>query len=63
MANIVLYSPYYKGSENNMGGYARYLATREGVVVPRNENLNRPATTKQKNLIYLNKNIKENNYD
>ncbi|MGN0005278.1 MAG: MobP3 family relaxase [Candidatus Gastranaerophilaceae bacterium] len=51
MANIVLYSPYYKGSENNMGGYARYLATREGVVVPRNENLNRPETTKQKNLI------------
>ena len=51
MAKIVLYSPYYKGSENNMGGYARYLATREGVVVPRNENLNRPATTKQKNLI------------
>ena len=51
MAKIVLYSPYYKSSENNMGGYARYLATREGVVVPRNENLNRPATTKQKNLI------------
>lgn len=51
MAKLVLYSPYYKGRENNMGGYVRYLATREGVAVPRNENLNCPATAKQKNLI------------
>ena len=41
MAKLVLFSPYYKASENNMGGYARYLATRDGVQFPRNTKLDR----------------------
>ena len=51
MAKLVLFSPYYKASENNMGGYARYLATRDGVQFPRNTKLDRHATNKQVALI------------
>lgn len=51
MAKLILYSPYYKASEYKMGKYVRYIATREGVELPKNTKLNRPATKKQKDLI------------
>lgn len=51
MAKLVLYSPFYKAKDNDMGGYARYLATRVGVQFPRNTKLHRPATNRQTELI------------
>lgn len=51
MAKLILYSPYYKATDFRMGKYVRYIATREGVELPRNTKLNSPATKKQKNLI------------
>lgn len=51
MAKLILYSPYYKAGENNMGGYAVYLATRENVELPKNTKLDLPATKKQNDLI------------
>lgn len=51
MAKLILYSPYYKASDYRMGKYVRYIATREGVELPKNTKLNRPATKKQKDLI------------
>ena len=51
MAKLILYSPYYKATDYRMGKYVRYIATREGVELPKNTKLNRPATKKQKNLI------------
>lgn len=51
MAKLILYSPFYKSDENNMGGYAVYLATREGVELPKNTKLELPATKKQQSLI------------
>lgn len=51
MAKLILYSPYYKAGEKNMGGYVHYLATRDGVEFPKNTKLNLPATKKQKDLI------------
>lgn len=51
MAKLILYSPYYKATDYKMGKYVRYIATREGVELPKNTKLNRPATKKQKNLI------------
>lgn len=51
MAKLILYSPYYKAGENNMGGYAVYLATRTNVELPKDTKLNLPATKKQKDLI------------
>lgn len=51
MAKLILYSPFYKSGENNMGGYAVYLATREGVELPKNTKLELPATKKQQSLI------------
>lgn len=51
MAKLILYSPYYKATDYRMGKYVRYIATREGVELPKNTKLNRPATKKQKDLI------------
>ena len=51
MAKLILYSPFYKSGENNMGGYAVYLATRKGVELPKNTKLDLPATKKQQSLI------------
>ncbi len=51
MSKLILFSPYYKAKDNNMGGYARYLATRDGVQLPENTKLNLPATKKQTALI------------
>lgn len=51
MAKLILYSPYYKAGENNMGGYAVYLATRTNVELPKDTKLDLPATKKQKDLI------------
>lgn len=51
MAKLILYSPYYKAGENNMGGYAVYLATRENVELPKDTKLDLPATNRQKDLI------------
>lgn len=51
MAKLILYSPFYKSDEKNMGGYAVYLATREGVEFPKNTKLDLPATKKQQSLI------------
>lgn len=51
MAKLILYSPYYKATDYQMGKYVRYIATREGVELPKNTKLNRPATKKQKDLI------------
>lgn len=51
MAKLILYSPYYRATDYRMGKYVRYIATREGVELPRNTKLNRPATKKQKDLI------------
>lgn len=51
MAKLILYSPYYKASDYRMGKYVHYIATREGVELPKNTKLNRPATKKQKDLI------------
>ncbi len=51
MAKLILYSPYYKAGENNMGGYVVYLATRENVELPKDTKLDLPATKKQKDLI------------
>lgn len=51
MAKLILYSPYYKATDYKMGKYVRYIATREGVELPKNTKLNRPATKKQKDLI------------
>lgn len=51
MAKLILYSPYYKAIDYKMGKYVRYIATREGVELPKNTKLNRPATQKQKDLI------------
>lgn len=51
MAKLILYSPYYKATDYKMGKYVRYIATREGVELPKNTKLNLPATKKQKDLI------------
>ncbi len=51
MAKLILFSPYYKATDYKMGKYVRYIATREGVELPKNTKLNRPATKKQKDLI------------
>lgn len=51
MAKLILYSPYYKATDYRMGKYVRYIATREGVELPKNTKLNRPATKKQEDLI------------
>lgn len=51
MAKLILYSPYYKAADYKMGKYVRYIATREGVELPKNTKLSRPATKKQKDLI------------
>ncbi len=51
MAKLILYSPYYKATDYRMGKYVRYIATREGVELPRNTKLKSSATKKQKNLI------------
>lgn len=51
MAKLILYSPYYKATDYRMGKYVRYIATREGVELPKNTKLNRPATKNQKDLI------------
>lgn len=51
MAKLILYSPYYKASDYRMGKYVRYIATREGVELPKNTKLKRPATKKQLDLI------------
>lgn len=51
MAKLILYSPYYKATDYKMGKYVRYIATREGVELPKNTKLSRPATKKQKDLI------------
>lgn len=51
MAKLILYSPYYKAADYRMGKYVRYIATREGVELPKNTKLNRSATKKQKDLI------------
>lgn len=51
MAKLILYSPFYKSGEKNMGGYAVYLATREGVELPKNTKLDLSATKKQQSLI------------
>ena len=51
MAKLILYSPYYKATDFRMGKYVRYIATREGVELPRNTKLKSSATKKQKNLI------------
>lgn len=51
MAKLILFSPYYKATDYKMGIYVRYIATREGVELPKNTKLNRPATKKQKDLI------------
>ncbi len=51
MAKLILYSPYYKATDFRMGKYVRYIATREGVELPKNTKLKSPATKKQKDLI------------
>ena len=51
MAKLILYSPYYKATDFRMGKYVRYIATREGVELPRSTKLKSSATKKQKNLI------------
>ncbi len=51
MAKLILYSPYYKATDYKMGKYVRYIATREGVELPRNTKLKSPASKKQKDLI------------
>ncbi len=51
MAKLILYSPYYKAVDYRMGKYVRYIATREGVELPKNTKLNRPVTKKQQDLI------------
>ena len=51
MANLILYSPYYKASDYRMGKYVHYIATREGVEKPKNTKSNLSATEKQKDLI------------
>lgn len=51
MAKLILYSPYYKATDYRMGKYVCYIATREGVELPRNTKLKSPATKKQEDLI------------
>lgn len=51
MAKLILYSPYYKATDYRMGKYVCYIATREGVELPRNTKLKSSATKKQEDLI------------
>lgn len=52
MPRLILKSPYIKqGDEKNVGGYIRYIATREGVQKISDSSKNLPSTIKQQKLI------------